>query len=494
MNVKTAIQRCIYLIILSIILFSFTACQPTPEKEIVINKNDGQLEEIIAETTREEEEVKSEEKWEDAFSTKDGEVTFKIDAVIFVPDSNKLPVAYISPKNISQETADRVLNTLIGENILYAESDELTKREIDIEIRYIEYSVANEYPQYKESDSEEYEYLMNRATKRLRELYAQYESAPELPRSTASMQFSVPDGSEYEGESNPLVENGTLTQQQVQANEEEQLNGEQVIKGEADLGKERFARLEIYKYSTVNQGIWFKNAEMRDTTALDAEVESISEPEAIGVAESVLESMGIEGFGLYQTGYSKVFGDYTDEEKYAYKFLFKRVVNSVSVSHVEQSRYSSGGQMCMEQWDTESIYIAVDDTGLLSFEYSQPIEINEIANENVAILSFDEIKEIFKKQMQINYAWNVDEHILSQTVTINRIELGLAMVARKDSAGYMLIPAWNFYGYDTYTYDEQQPGGWQLDENNQVVIEEYGTSFLTVNAINGSLIDNSLSY
>ena len=66
-----------------------------------------------------------------------------------------------------------------------------------------------------------------------------------------------------------------MTQQQAQANEEEQLNGEQVIKGEADLGKERLARLEIYKYSTVNQGIWFKNAEMRDTTALDAEVESM---------------------------------------------------------------------------------------------------------------------------------------------------------------------------------------------------------------------------
>ena len=198
--------------------------------------------------------------------------------------------------------------------------------------------------------------------------------------------------------------------------------------------------------------------------------------------------------GCTKQGYSKVFGDNTDEEKYAYKFLFKRVVNGVSVSHVEQSRYSSGGQLCMEPWDTESVYIAVDDTGLLSFEYSQPIEINEIANENVAILSFDEIKEIFKKQMQINYAWNVDEHILSQIVTISRIELGLAMVARKDNAGYMLIPAWNFYGYDTYTYDEQQPGGWQLDENNQVVVEEYGTSFLTINAINGSLIDNNLSY
>ena len=188
MKGETAIQRCIFLVIFSIMLFSFTACQPTPDKEIVISKNDGQLEEIIAETTREEEEIKSEEKWEDAFSTKDGEVDFIIDAVIFVPDSNKLPVAYISPKNISQEMADRVLDALIGENILYAESDELTKREIDIEIRNIEYSVANEYPQYKESEPEEYEYLMNKATKRLRELYAQYESAPELPRSTVSME------------------------------------------------------------------------------------------------------------------------------------------------------------------------------------------------------------------------------------------------------------------------------------------------------------------
>ncbi len=335
---------------------------------------------------------------------------------------------------------------------------------------------------------------MSRATKRLAELYVQYESAPELPRSTASRKFNASDGSEYEGENALLVENGTLAQEQVQVNEEEQLNGEQVIKGEADLGKERLARIEIYKYSTVNQGIWFKNGEIKDAIVLDVKVESINEQEALSAAKSALESMGIEGFGLYQTGYSKVLGEYADEEKYAYKFLFKRVVNGVSVSHVEQSRYSSGTQPCMEPWDTESVYIAVDDTGVLSFEYSQPIEVNEIANNNVELLPFDDIKEIFKKQMQINYAWNDDEHVLSQAVTINRIELGLAMVARKDNKGYMLIPAWNFFGYDTYTYDEQQPGGWQLDENNQVLIEEYGTSFLTINAIDGSLIDNNLSY
>ncbi len=125
MNSKTAIPKCISLIIFLILLFNFAACQPTPGEKVVVGKNDGQLEEIIADTAREaaQEEIINKETWEDAFSTKDGKVAFEIDAVIYVPDSNKLPVAYISPKNISQDMADRVLNTLIGENIMYEESD-----------------------------------------------------------------------------------------------------------------------------------------------------------------------------------------------------------------------------------------------------------------------------------------------------------------------------------------------------------------------------------
>lgn len=486
-----------HIFLLIILLVMLSACQSTPQEKVVIGKNDGKLEEIIENSHSDIakiDKVKESEIWKETFSTKDNCVVFEIDSEIYVPEVDGFPVVYISPKNITQKMADMVLDTLIGSNTLYEESEEMTKREIKREIINIEYAIANEYTKYKESDPEEYEYLIKRATLRLEELYKLFESAPEVPSNTASRYFNVPDGSECEGENAPLIDNGTLTKEQVERIESEQLAGQKVIKGEVDLGKEEMAKIEIYKYSPVNQGIWFKNGDVDRMITFDPIVADISKDEAIDVARKALESMGLEDFELYQTGYSRVWNQGEEEETYAVKFLFKRVVNNVSISHVDESKYRSGGQSFMEPWGSERIWIAIDKTGILSFRYSYPIKIDEIANDNVDILPFEEIKEIFKKQMQIGYAWNADEHIISQDVTIDRIELGLARVARRNNSGHMLVPAWNFYGYETYTYDEQQPGGWQLDENNQVVISEYATSFLTINAIDGSLIDNHLGY
>lgn len=51
-----------------------------------------------------------------------------------------------------------------------------------------------------------------------------------------------------------------------------------------------------------------------------------------------------------------------------------------------------------------------------------------------------------------------------------------------------------FFSYSVDKYSEPQPGGWQLDENNEFVNKVNGHSFLTINAIDGSIIDRNLGY
>ena len=48
--------------------------------------------------------------------------------------------------------------------------------------------------------------------------------------------------------------------------------------------------------------------------------------------------------------------------------------------------------------------------------------------------------------------------------------------------------------YEVNKYSRQQPGGYILDENNEYKYDAVGRSFLTINAIDGSVIDPALGY
>lgn len=495
MNSRATNRKYIVFIILILVISCVSACQPTPQKEIVINKNDGELIKVIEDTANyESPQVPKSTYIEEDFFTQNSNVHFRIDADVTFPKVNELPVVYINPKNISQDLADRVLNILIGNNVLYKKTDEKVKSQVEKEIESIQYNIENVYPEYKQSDPDEYEYLINRDTDYLKKLYILLETAPELPNEIASRYFDAPDLSKYAGENEPLIENGSLTQEEVNEIENNAFTGQQIIEGIADLGKADFARIEIFKYSEVNQGVWFKNGEVDKHFVYEKTVDGIDEQKALQIAIDTIKNIGIEGFRICHKGYAVTFDGGRDNQQYAYNFLFKRVINDVMVSYIGESKYKSDSTRYSEPWGDETIQVIVDDSGILFFKYRNPIIIDETANENVKVLPFEQVLEIFQNQMKIGYAFNDDEHILEQSVTIDRIELGLSRIARQNHQGFMFVPAWNFYGYETYTYDEQQPGGWQLDENNQVELKEYATSFLTINAIDGSLINKYLGY
>jgi hypothetical protein len=70
-------------------------------------------------------------------------------------------------------------------------------------------------------------------------------------------------------------------------------------------------------------------------------------------------------------------------------------------------------------------------------------------------------------------------------VHINRIELGLTKILIKDSKDdYKLIPTWNFMGYETYASDPAQEG----------INRGAGECIMTINAIDGTVIDRGLMY
>ena len=80
------------------------ACQPTPNEEIIVNKNDGSLDQKIQEEVEEQQDVNenNSETWKEQITTRSG-VTLNINAQVVVPETGKYPVVKVKPIAFSEE-------------------------------------------------------------------------------------------------------------------------------------------------------------------------------------------------------------------------------------------------------------------------------------------------------------------------------------------------------------------------------------------------------
>ena len=112
-----------------------------------------------------------------------------------------------------------------------------------------------------------------------------------------------------------------------------------------------------------------------------------------------------------------------------------------------------------------------------------------VKNENVPLLSFEEMLTHFTQGIKFKYAWiddgtNSEGTVDAASINVSNIKLGLTVVPEKDNVGrFMLIPAWDFFGTET-TYRDGSAGSSAY----------FDRSFITINAIDGSIIDRNLGY
>ena len=138
----------------------------------------------------------------------------------------------------------------------------------------------------------------------------------------------------------------------------------------------------------------------------------------------------------------------------------------------------------------------------MHLQWQAPSVLKEELNENVSMLPFEDMMEIFAQQFENNYAHVSEygaEYITKREYTIDRIALNYMTVARRNSDEYLVVPVWDFFSSAVYTYSDDYMtevyDHYILDENNQRIVD-YGDnfSFLTINAIDGTVIDRALGY
>lgn len=457
-------KKAFKLIIVIIVSAFLAACQPTPHDKSVANKGDGELEKKMMQTAEPETQPKesSPEKWQEELEYQSG-VQVVIDAEIKVPDTGAYPVVKAVPHEFRTQEAQKYVDILMQGQSIYKADNTKTKEDYTEDIVKLKAEIESVKQQTGLPEWQQ-EADLSDLNQQLQSLQEQYEAAPDKApeREPAAVEFT----------------------------------GNQ-IEVEADLGKEKSASLGIYRTDdNIGNAIIFINNggtgfgtgyEARDTLAgLE-----VSQNDALESAKGLLQELGITEMELakVETGVDEaaLTGKERDAllddpgTKKCYIFRFSRSVNGVPTTLAEAC-YGIQGEddgSYSSMWGPEYIEMYVDDSGVLIFSWFNLGDLGETINENVQLTDFEEIKEIFKKQMFFHKSWVVPQQE-DNTIIIKEIKLGVMRVKLVDNS-YAMLPVWDFIGDWTSVYNGEKNG-------------QYGMSFLTINAIDGSVIDRNLGY
>ena len=113
------------------------------------------------------------------------------------------------------------------------------------------------------------------------------------------------------------------------------------------------------------------------------------------------------------------------------------------------------------------------------------MEIVETVVDGSSIKSFEDIKPIFEQMVVVSYAPAGEGTV---NISVDSVILRYTRISEEDSFDTgLLVPVWEFTGTITDEYgNSMNPSG------NPTAIKN--TSILTINAIDGSVIDRAVGY
>jgi len=450
-----------------IFLLLQNACQATPDKEAVINKSDGKLEEIISSEAMDSEQTifanqsdgqidvsadRSEtgvlsERWTQTYSIQGIDCT--IDADIILPDKKEFPVYKIKQREFDDDTIQKVLEYFIKDATGIREMSP-TKEELEMELIqakrgwYTEFDGVVTWEPY-EGQQEDIARLEEQIENAGEEVFYPVTNDIALPKADT---YAMPDGSRVH----------------VTAKRN---------------------RISVYRlwYGIVQPESWViagdaYPGEPKGTTLDNVK---ITQQEAYETVNSFLDEAGIENMGIAEAEKARLIDGmtYTTISE-GWEITLSRIDGDsvpIYIDNQPSGILYQRAEEYVQRWYPEVIKIYADEKGVNTFEWRYPIEIVEALNQNVLVLDFDDIKERVLEYIKYGFSYNVERRkedsieLTDQKIEINKIVLTNVMIPVKDETDYqMLVPAW-------IIYYSQKIGA----------MTKY--SFIAVNAIDGSSID-----
>ena len=178
-------------------------------------------------------------------------------------------------------------------------------------------------------------------------------------------------------------------------------------------------------------------------------------------------------------------------EDAGYEFQFARCLDGIPVTY----ELSFGGALedmdsTLKPWGYERCSVIVGDDGIQKITLINPYDIGEIQTENVKLMDFDSIIGIYEQMMEVSNA-DIVNYEAKRTYHIRNIKFGYMRIydPAADNDTGLFVPVWDFFGgFDA----ENLEGNGDLVSKNSG--ERSSQSFMTINAIDGSVINRELGY
>lgn len=418
--------------------------------------------------------------------------TVNVDAAPELPDTDALPVVRVSAGEFDQQTADRFFQLLCGGTDMYTRDQLMTKSVLDQEIVKTNKMIENG----EDTDG----YLRNTYLMELQKRYEKASDQPGMPAGSVIYQqettqglvwnsFEVysgyPDGANWSGKTFWAQTNRVQTSSaEVGAQTSSSLN---------------YSDLSIYPaYEPAVTAVVTGQASAPEGSGL-----TMTPIQAQRQAEDLLSQAGVADMrvsAVYLAAnlYTLTPGSDPDPRwttdpklaKYTYIVSFQRVVNGVAVTNPGVSIAGSGvGEDGSAEWWYERLEIQLNENGISRFYWVAPHTVEKVEVEQSNLLPFGEVKDLFQTMVQVKYEPMVLEkdtyHISSMTLDINGITLSLQRVREGDCVTEgLFIPVWNFWGTQTIVYEDGT-----TVVRDSVNDDTYPVSLLTINAVDGSVID-----
>lgn len=221
----------------------------------------------------------------------------------------------------------------------------------------------------------------------------------------------------------------------------------------------------------------------------------ISDQEAIALADSYMEGLGLLGeFSAKGAWLSSCTVFLQGERESGFQDVgwqvdYTRDLDGFPVT--DEMNYGGGLEsredVTTTPWCYERVEFTVNGKGLQQVHIMNLYDVGERQTENVELLSFPEIAGIFEQMMEISKS-NMD-HVNWSKYQVERAELGYMRIydPQVESFSGLLVPVWDFFG--TCTRQSEYDGTLYEDTDSRET-----NSFMTVNAVDGTIIDRSLGY
>ena len=503
--------------------FMLAACQPTPEKQVVIQKDMEQMIEKAQKTpgiTQEaaqgglRERLGAPQRYTADIVDKSGKFYFKADVELTIPEVDAMPMAWVEAANFEQDMVTRLFDALCGDREMYVWNETISKNQIEKSIVHYQSEIAV-------SQSEAYTEMCKKTIENLK---IQYKTAPE------SVEYKPCSGMlELMEISGTGVIDGTMEYLEAVENTEEKSGRWFLVKNNINYNENnKRAHSESDQEGNISSRSQRSDAELRykrenrigsilrgnggKPVGDERKMIDISPEAAIKTAVDFLESVGIysmepNGIRLMSNHYSReelerlveytiendeqekidrIIRDYgsiesfynRDKEHQGYEIEFLRTMNGVKVaSDYNATRSGSDDAYAAPEWANEKLSIVVNDEGIFELQWIQPLNVTELITGSAELLQFSEIRVVIEKMMEVIYGPFSREHENEgKTYEATSIELSLMRINARDTITKgLLVPVWSVYSEDSNNYNEK-------------------TSVLAVNAIDGSIIDLQTGY